>query len=306
MAAALNIKANPEDATLAQLWLGRLGPMKQNDGLTQSVLTVLADVHYAHPEIARQLIPLFLGLGRVDFSARRLYRHFSDQGETSSPEDDALRAGIIELIGRSSAELSRTLGDQRNGPGRFPAETRTSPDIIRPYFLQGGRLTAQGIRRGGRWLSNFAGALGRGLLSVRGLKSPGAVVWNSVLKTEKLRVFFRWGLMGLLGVWLVLFVWNTLSHMLKSTDQPARLIEVRISKPLTIQVAAYLKQAHADRYLAALEAKGITARVKKTEAGGQTWYLVRVSEFTDKKSAENYGNHLKSQKIIDDFFVSNK
>ena len=89
-------------------------------------------------------------------------------------------------------------------------------------------------------------------------------------------------------------------------EQPSTKIDVRINKPFTIQVAAYLKQSHADRYLAALAEKGITATVKKTGGGGKTWYLVRISEFSDKKSAADYGTRLKAEKIIDDFFVSNK
>jgi nicotinamide riboside kinase len=42
------------------------------------------------------------------------------------------------------------------------------------------------------------------------------------------------------------------------------------------------------------------------DGGGKTWFVVRVSEFADKKSADTYGRHLKQQKIIDDFFVTNK
>ena len=45
---------------------------------------------------------------------------------------------------------------------------------------------------------------------------------------------------------------------------------------------------------------------KKVNGGGKTWFVVRVSEFADKKSAADYGRKLKRQKIIDDFFVNNK
>jgi len=311
MAAALNLRANPGDETLALLWLGQAGAVDRNNGLSQSVLTALADAHYAHPKIGRQLIFIFLSLGRMDFSAKRLYRYFSGHGAAFTPEDEVLRAGIIELMGDdepgSEVGPEQTLGDLRDGPGQAISDTKSSPDIIRPYFRQGRRLTARGISRGGRLLSGLARAGGRGILVViRRLEFLGGMIWDSVREKETLRRYLRWGFMGMLGLWLMFFVWNTLSHMLKSTDQPAHRIEVRISKPLTIQVAAYLKQSHADRYVGALKKKGITARVKKTGAGGKTWYLVRVSEFTDKKSAENYGTRLKSQKIIDDFFVSNK
>ncbi|MCP4672119.1 MAG: SPOR domain-containing protein, partial [Desulfobacula sp.] len=77
-------------------------------------------------------------------------------------------------------------------------------------------------------------------------------------------------------------------------------------KPFTIQVAAYLKQVHADRYAGVLKKKGFTPFIKKVRGGGKTWYVVRVSEFSDKASAAAFGKKLKDKKIIDDFFVSNK
>ncbi len=48
------------------------------------------------------------------------------------------------------------------------------------------------------------------------------------------------------------------------------------------------------------------ARIKQTTAGGKTWYLIHVSEFEDRESAAAYGNQLISEKIIEEFFVSNK
>jgi len=54
-----------------------------------------------------------------------------------------------------------------------------------------------------------------------------------------------------------------------------------------------------------LKKKGIEASVKKVAGGGKTWFVVRVSSFVDKKSATTYGQKLKQQKIIDDFFVNN-
>ncbi|MCP4024660.1 MAG: SPOR domain-containing protein, partial [Desulfobacteraceae bacterium] len=55
-----------------------------------------------------------------------------------------------------------------------------------------------------------------------------------------------------------------------------------------------------------LKEKGVDATIKEATGGGKTWYLVRVSEFPDKTSAAAYGQELKKQKIIDDFFVNNK
>lgn len=84
------------------------------------------------------------------------------------------------------------------------------------------------------------------------------------------------------------------------------MIEIQFPKPFTIQVAAYLKQVHADRYAAILKQKGIVPIITKVKGGGKIWYVVRISEFADKATAAAFGKKLKAEKIIDDFFVSNK
>lgn len=125
---------------------------------------------------------------------------------------------------------------------------------------------------------------------------------------EKVRFYLKAGVLGVVSVGLLLFMVNTLSHMVKSkaVEKEKIKIELQVPKPFTIQVSAYLKQKYADRYADGLKKKGIDAIVKKVDGGGKTWFVVRVSEFMDKKSAADYGQKLKRQKIIDDFFVNNK
>jgi len=125
---------------------------------------------------------------------------------------------------------------------------------------------------------------------------------------EKAQFYLKTGLLSMVSIWLLFFMANTLSHMLKSkaVEKPEKEIQIQVPKPFTIQVAAYLKQKHASRYVDTLKKKGIDAIVKKVGGGGKIWFVVRVSEFVDKKSAAAYGQKLKQQEIIDDFFVNNK
>ena len=37
----------------------------------------------------------------------------------------------------------------------------------------------------------------------------------------------------------------------------------------------------------------------------RTWYQVKVSHFSTREAAQNYGLDLKSKGLIDDFFVAN-
>jgi cell division protein FtsN len=89
-------------------------------------------------------------------------------------------------------------------------------------------------------------------------------------------------------------------------EKTKTVIEERVPKPFTIQVAAYLKENHARQFVVNLTQKGVDARIKTTTGGGNTWYLIQVSEFEDRQMAAAYGNHLISENIIEEFFVSNK
>ena len=113
---------------------------------------------------------------------------------------------------------------------------------------------------------------------------------------------------GIVCVGFVCFMITTLSHLFKAgpVETAPVNIQIQVPKPFTIQVSAYLNHKHADRYVDSLKKKGIDAIIKEVAGGGKTWFVVRVSEFTDKKSAEDYGRKLKQDHIIDDFFVNNK
>ena len=75
--------------------------------------------------------------------------------------------------------------------------------------------------------------------------------------------------LGILSVWFLFFMGNTISHILKSRalEKEPRMMEIQAPKPFTIQVAAYLKQVHADRYAAILEQKGIVPIITKIKGG---------------------------------------
>ncbi|MDD9301569.1 MAG: SPOR domain-containing protein [Desulfobacter sp.] len=319
MAADFSLRANPGDKTLAMLWLARSGAAGRADGQVQSVLTALADAHYDDPDMALALVGPFLDLGRVDYSARRLYQGFFD-GPDVVEKDGAgalkeIRARIDTLVGdhemRSGQHLSLK-SDPAAAPvfGKYQTGTGQGLDEIEIQRELGpdslGQVSGQPVSVSAR----IKGCIKRCWAAISGvlsqIKQGGVTRFKQIRKKEKLGLYFRAGVMGLMGIWLIFFVFTTLSHMFKSTQPPGQKIHVLIPKKLTIQVAAYLKLVHAERYAASLKDKGIEAHIKKTKGGGKTWYLVRVSSFTDKKTAADFGNRLKDQKIIEDFFVSNK
>nr|WP_320191118.1 SPOR domain-containing protein [uncultured Desulfobacter sp.] len=294
-AAGVWLAQHPKDGSLARFWLERFQDQDIPGTFSQSILTALADSWYADPELCRILVDVFLDQGRMDFSARRLYQSFLDltDGDKDASQEDRKRAQTIQdtmfvSLDKPGSEPeigiaesgSDTLGDER-----LELTTCMSGDQDNDDRLD--RLDDQAFEDGP--------AQGR----------PEDIIYAGLSRVrEKWWGWVRGIVIACIGIWLVFFVWGTVSHMFKAGEQPARQIKFVIPKPFTIQVAAYHKKVHADKYMASLAQKGVQASMKVTDGGGKTWYLVRVSDFTDQKSAQAYGNRLKADHIIDDFFVT--
>ena len=125
---------------------------------------------------------------------------------------------------------------------------------------------------------------------------------------HKLKPILRWAAMGLAGAGLAILVINTATHLMQSRPEPEEIKApptVVVTDPYTLQVAAYLKTEHADKYVAQLQSMGLDAYWTKAQGAKSKWYQVRISHFADKASARAYGDSLKVKGIIDDFYVAN-
>jgi hypothetical protein len=301
-AASTWLAQNPKDESLARFWLERIQDQDGAGSSSHAILTVLADTWYADPDLCRILVDLFIDQGRMDFSARRLYRAFLDMvdmpdndKEISHPDKvraETIRRMMFERLETPEPDVEGQMSEP--GVGTLGDE-RVDPTAFMPMDQDGG---GQAV-----CLNDQA--------SNDGLVIPGKTgkAKHAVLTLIQVRERWwgrLWGLMIVcVGIWLIFFVWGTLSHMFrKPAEQPAQQIKVMIPKPFTIQVAAYHQKSHAEKYMKTLAAKGLDPIMKVTTGGGKTWYLVHVSQFTDQKSAQVYGNRLKSDHMIDEFFVT--
>ncbi|NNG01801.1 MAG: SPOR domain-containing protein [Desulfobacteraceae bacterium] len=122
----------------------------------------------------------------------------------------------------------------------------------------------------------------------------------------------KWALGAGLALGVVFLIVNTVSHVATSksvTQAPEPVPEMAPPVPttdqFTIQVAAYFKQADAQRFVDQLKTHQLDAYWKAAESAQKKWYQVRVSHFATKQAARQYGNKLKSSGVIDDFYVAN-
>ncbi len=307
LACAVYLKRDPEDEDVALPWLKSLRDGKAVSTLEQEVLTVLAQYHYDKPMFSQILTDLFLGLERKDFVARKLYRH----AQSTNGPDAEYDKHIENLIGEPDQMENMIAEPDQPLERPSPVIPPVSPPVISPRIKPVQKIQVSAVLKKGASsfvdITKKTGTILGAVLSAVILTAGRVFTW--VKESKKARVYLKTAFLSVVFIWLAFFMINTISHMFKSRVMKKgadKQIQVQVPKPFTIQVAAYLKQSHADRYVATLKKKKINASVKKAAGGGKTWYLVQVSEFVDKQSAAAYGKKLKQQKIIEDFFVNNK
>lgn len=284
---AVYLKMNPKDEDIARLWLADLRRSSFVSSFDQDVLSLLVETHLANKRLSTLMMDIFLGLERQDFIARRLYEQVG--------KDPALEKMYSKKIQRLMGTPEKTLEQEVAflQPGKKIKEKMSRRKTMGSFFLSGVTCLKTLGSHIGSVLSFLTLSVGRIILYLK--------------ENEKIGFYLKTGFIGLLSMGLLFFMINTMAHMVNpvAVENEQVNIEIQIPRPFTIQVAAYLKQRHADQYLGALKKQGIDARIKKVAGGGKTWFVVRVSKFVDKSQATAYGQKLKQQKIIDDFFVNN-
>ncbi len=287
------LTTNPRDDILAHLWLKRLCADGSVNDQEQDLLTRLAEIHHASPQLLPLLTRLFLDLGRLDFIAKQVYARALAEPVLKTIYEKDINALLQDSEPQLEKVAAHSIQDrqQRFAP---PSDQKRLQDLWLHLCTVILRLI-QRIREGVILCLGFV------------TRHSGRILTRIQVK-DRWRFYLKAGILGAVSLWMIGFMYNTISHLRasKAVDEIEVIIEKKIPKPFTIQVAAYLKASHADKYLKVLEQQNVDARIKKTDGGGKIWYLVQVSEFADKEDATAYGNQLKQKNIIEDFFVSNK
>jgi hypothetical protein len=288
------LSSDPHDDALAALWLRQLDRDKSVTTQDQALLTRLAHTHHGNPGMLALLARIFLDTGRMDFTARQVYAQVMDIPDLKpgfQQDIDRLTGGdpgAMVSVSREPVQKQRrhhkkTSEQSAGTPWPVPGMSETIRRAVLDF--------RQGIAAARRSAALFMGRVQTGF--------PGQIRWRFYLKAV---------IMGVLCIGAAAFIYHTVFYLTppEPVAQTETIIEESVLKPFTIQVAAYLTDTHARHYVRQLTQQGVDARIKKTTGGGKTWYLIHVSEFEDRQSAAAYGNQLKSENIIEEFFVSNK
>jgi hypothetical protein len=252
------------------------------------------------------LANLFLSEGRADELALKVYVQAARRQDPS----DELRSGLAASLRwiKSSARTRHLVAQARQimGPitqselerrssGFLPPIGHSAPstDIQQPKTKLRSKL-----QRAAQKTSHLGDSLHQQMHQA--LKG---------LKTRRMRTVFKIGLICCLAFAAVTLLWDTAGHLVKPpTPPPAPSPDATVKvepAPYTLQVAAYRQPSYAERYIQALKAKGLDAYRAEARSQHKIWYQVRIGHFPTKAAARTYGQQLKTNRIIEDYYVAN-
>jgi hypothetical protein len=131
---------------------------------------------------------------------------------------------------------------------------------------------------------------------------------RGALSSRRAKLVLKWSAMGLFMIGVGWLVVNTAIHFadtFKTVEKAPVPVVATVTDPFTLQVAAYLKESDARRYVDQLKGRGLDAYWTRASGSNKTWYQVRISHFKTKAEARTVGEDLKTRQLIGDYYVAN-
>jgi len=292
-ASTLFLRLSPHDEDMTLLWLRRLFQTKDLDLKTMDhdILTLIAENHHTSNRILPLLTNIFIQLERTDYTAQKVYK----QALTYLKKDSSKRV-IIQKLVRDNEE-----------DGQIPSKLS---------FAKSSPVTRERSKKKSN-ISNLLKKIFSPFIKLPELViSTGKKFFQLISTNEKSKTYIRYSLIFLCLLLATGILFNTFSIVMGPKSETRNVKPDQVTAPVkappapemlyTIQIAAFLSKPHARKYSDRLIKSGLDARVVKVKGKSKTWFLVRISKFKDKSSAAAYGQKLKQEGLIKDFFVANK
>ncbi len=266
-----------------------------------------------HPaaELVGRLAALFLEQGRADEWALPVYVRAFEQAR----QRQELAAGIaacLKRVGETQKNRRWLAAGRRLIKDTDPAMIEKMIDRFLapegpaepPPEAERKSAAAAGLRIAGRTVKAAARSVSKGVLAAAHRLETG-LRW--VKSTPEARRWLRRGALIAVAAAAILLVINTVGYLVRSESRPEphAAPAARATGRFTIQVAAYLKEGQARRYVEELKQQGLDVYWTETSGDQKKWYQVRISRFQDKAAARAYGDTLKARGLIDDYYIAN-
>lgn len=261
--------------------------------------------------IARDVASLFLRDGRADEWALQLYLQADAEDKPGQELLNGIAACVHWIPETPRNRRMLTVGHQHI-EGIAPDQLAlmrvgfTPPKPLEPPKTKSG-ITKIWVLTGRALWSGLIGTVSVVVAGVRAALSLTRKLISRVQRAPLTRPILNWIAVTILTAVVVVLIINTVAYLVRprSPGPAATPVKKVVTDKFTLQVAAYLKKKHAEKYVAHLKTLGLDAFWVVTTRRDKRWYQVRVSHFPDKAAARAYGQSLKDQGLIDDFYVAN-
>lgn len=334
----------PHDREAAVKWLERMLAGREPTATSHDIASRIGGAHPDDPAVQRLLTQFYLAEGRCDFAALQAYQSVMKSAQPpdddllgpmaelflAQPRADFLALTVYlarvnsgdrdpRLLSAIATCRQTILPNPENLPALEKAEAvlsdldmsqrrQMAAGFMPPIAESGPRPSAK--RAPWRWK-----AMATGLRRVLNASLGAIFLAGSSMRRLQARLsagltksVLKWSAMGLLAVTVGWMVVNTAVH-LAGDDPTAEKIPqptaAPVTDPFTLQVAAYLKEIDARRYVDQLTDKGLDAYWTRASSGSKTWYQVRISHYQTKAEARSVGEDLKKRGWIGDYYVAN-
>lgn len=334
----------PRDRVAAVKWLEEVLAGRDISQRSHDIAAQIGAAHPDDLIVQRLLAQFYLAERRCDFVALQTYRHAMDAGQPlpeslvkdlsdlflAQPRTDELALAVYlaalenggspshllpavaaccrtirpsplnaPLLQRTEAALAGIDEARRKAmaaailPQTFDRQARRARRAWRPAGKPFAAVVRDALKRSGM-------VLAAGAESLRGLR-------RYIMK-DKARKAFKWTGLGAVALAVSVLVINTALHFSANFNTVEKIPEpavAPVTDPFTLQVAAYLKDADARKYVQQLKAQGLDAYWTRASGAGKTWYQVRIAHYKTKAEARAVGEDLKKRQIIGDYYVAN-
>jgi hypothetical protein len=305
--------AHPEDAAIQRMLTQfYLSERRCDFAALQTYRQLMDSGEPLTDDLLGAMVDLFLAQPRVDNLALKVYLYAYERGQ----RDDYLLAAIeacCQMIHPSPETQSLLERAKAVLKDVDPARLNEMASVVMAD------LSDAAPQRPPEWSRRVRPAIGslarKALIGLNGFVVQGAL--GVVHLGKKIRMasssrraksVLKWAVMGLLLIIVGGLVINTVLHLgdnFKTVEKAPPPVVPKVNDPFTLQVAAYLKESDAQRYVDQLTAQGLDAYWTRASGSSKTWFQVRVSHFRTKADARSFGEDLKKSGLIGDYYVAN-
>ena len=340
--AAGYLKHYPQDRVVAESWLEGLVCRQHFSDDEHAAAARVGEALGHHPSVQQLLMQFYLVGGRMDFDAQMIYRQaWKTQPSLDTRQIHELARLLLNesiinpwtfqvYLKAYQTGMTDALAGIAAGLHLVPLGEEGRKDLASARQLVAG-LDTEKVQRlgagfkapeeesfpsayggGGRFRSGFTRAAKAIPVSVcKGLRDLSVSLRDRLAGLKPRYVVSGLGFCGACALALLVILPGPSPKA--PSPHPEQQAGGRITidnktvvtDPFTIQVAAYMKAQDAQKVVDQLTGQKLDAFWTRASGANRTWYQVKVSHFSTREAAQNYGLDLKSKGLIDDFFVAN-